>query len=279
MSLTTKSGQNIAPLFYGTAWKKASTARLVGLALKHGFRAIDTACQPRHYNEEQVGEAVSKSNIPREDLFLQTKFTMVGGQDPDTVPYDVNASLEEQVRQSFAKSLQNLRTDYLDSLLLHSPARTLKDNLSMLSVLNEFKNKGKVRYLGISNIYSISVLKSICVSVPESTIQIIQNRFYPETSYDVDIRQYCQENGMIYQSFWTLTGNLHILRSRVVKDIAAKYGMSPECVFYRFCVQEGITVLDGTTSEQHMKEDLSVVNEDNFALDQDDMNQIRTLLY
>lgn len=279
MSLTTKSGQNIAPLFYGTAWKKASTARLVGLALKHGFRAIDTACQPRHYNEEQVGEAVSKSNIPREDLFLQTKFTMVGGQDPDTVPYDVNASLEEQVRQSFAKSLQNLRTDYLDSLLLHSPARTLKDNLSMLSVLNEFKNKGKVRYLGISNIYSISVLKSICVSVPESTIQIIQNRFYPETSYDVDIRQYCQENGMIYQSFWTLTGNLHILRSRVVKDIAAKYGMSPECVFYRFCVQEGITVLDGTTSEQHMKEDLNVVNEDNFALDQDDMNQIRTLLY
>jgi diketogulonate reductase-like aldo/keto reductase len=278
MSLTTKSGQRVAPLFYGTAWKKASTTALVALALQHGFRAIDTACQPRHYNEELVGEAVSKANIPRQDLFLQTKFTMLGGQDPNNVPYDADANLEEQVRQSFAKSLQNLRTDYLDALLLHSPARTLEDNISILSVLNEFKSKGAVRHLGISNIYSISALKTICDSVPRSTVQIIQNRFYPDTGYDVEIRQYCKDNGMTYQSFWTLTGNPHIVQSRLVQRIAAKRGMTPEGVFYRFCIQEGITVLDGTKSEQHMDEDLSIATQHKFALEEDDMKNIRAML-
>jgi diketogulonate reductase-like aldo/keto reductase len=125
-ALTTKSGRLAPPLFYGTAWKKAATASLVALALKNGFRAIDTACQPRHYSENLVGDAIAQSStIHREDLFLQTKFTLPGGQDRNSIPYDVNAPVEEQVRQSLAKSLQNLRTDYLDSLLLHSPARTL----------------------------------------------------------------------------------------------------------------------------------------------------------
>ena len=278
MSLTTKSGQKVAPLFYGTAWKKASTASLVALALKHGFRAIDTACQPKHYNEELVGDAVAKAGIPREDLFLQTKFTMPSGQDPNNIPYDINASLEEQVRQSFSKSLQNLRTEYLDALLLHSPARTLGENVSILNVLSEFKKNGKVRYLGISNIYSLSALETICSHVPKSTIQIIQNRFYPDSGHDVDLRQYCKENGMTYQSVWTLTGNPHILRSPTVRRIAANRGISAEGVFYRFCVQEGITVLDGTTSEQHMDDDLSVIRDPQFKLDESDMSSIRALL-
>src|SRR5271169_5710586 len=121
-NMTTKSGRLAPPLFYGTAWKKAATTSLVALAIKTGFRAIDTACQPRHYSENLVGEALAQSHVNREDIFLQTKFTLPGGQDRSSIPYDINAPLEEQVRQSFAKSLQNLRTDYLDAVLLHSPA-------------------------------------------------------------------------------------------------------------------------------------------------------------
>jgi diketogulonate reductase-like aldo/keto reductase len=281
MTLTTKSGQAVAPLFYGTAWKKAATTSLVALALKTGFRAIDTACQPKHYREDLVGEALAKTypTIPREDLFIQTKFTQKGGQDPYNIPYDKNASPEEQCRQSFAKSLQNLQTDYLDAVLLHSPARTVDDTVSLFNVLNDFKSKDKVRYLGISNIYALSKLQEIIARVPKSTIQIIQNRFYRDTGYDVDIRKYCKEHGIIYQSFWTLSANSLVTHRRSVHDIAKRMGTTPECVFYRFCVQEGITVLDGTTSEEHMKQDLEVVTEDRFALTEEEKDSIRGTLW
>lgn len=278
-AFTTRSGTLVAPLFYGTAWKKAATTALVTLALKHGFRAIDTACQPRHYSENLVGDAVAQSDaIHRENIFLQTKFTLPGGQDLVSIPYDINSPLEDQVRQSFAKSLENLRTDYIDAVLLHSAAKTIENTLSIINVLNDFKKNGQVRYLGISNIYSLPMLKEICNRVPPSTIQIIQNRFYADSGYDVGIREYCKEKGMMYQSFWTLSANPHILRSRVVRQAAERIGASVEGTFYRFCIQEGITVLDGTTSEKHMKEDLEVSMEDKFALNEREMADIRALL-
>jgi diketogulonate reductase-like aldo/keto reductase len=278
MSLTTKSGAKVAPLFYGTAWKKSSTAALVSLALKSKFRAIDTAGQPKHYDEQLVGEAVVSSNIPREDLFLQTKFTQSDGQDIRTIPYDATASLETQVRQSVQKSLQNLRTEYLDSVLLHSPARTLGDTISIINILAEYKSSGKIRYLGISNIYYLPTLRAICAAFPPATIQIVQNRFYSQTGYDVELRQYCKQSGITYQSFWTLTANPHVLQSRFVKEIASKRGMTVENVFYRFCTQEGITVLDGTRSEQHMLEDLEAVTNDKYTLTEEEMVVIQTLL-
>jgi len=276
--LTTKSGRVAPPLFYGTAWKKAETAALVALALKQGFRAIDTACQPKHYSEDLVGEGFVQSGVNREDVFLQTKFTQLEGQDPNNVPYDVHSPLEEQVRQSFAKSLQNLRTDYLDAVLLHSPARTVDKTVSIINVLNEFKSNGQVRHLGISNVYSLPMLKDVCERVPPSTIQIIQNRFYQHSYYDVSIREYCKENGVMYQSFWTLSANPHILHSSIVERIARRIGASSEGVFYRFCIQEGITVLDGTTSEEHMKEDLKVSTDDKFVLRRNELIDIRELL-
>ena len=279
MTLTSKSGQTVGPLFYGTAWKKAATASLVSLAVKHGFRAIDTACQPKHYSENLVGEGIAAvPSVSREDLFLQTKFTLPSGQDPNNIPYDMNAPLEDQVRQSFAKSLKNLQTSYLDAVLLHAPARTVEQTITILNVLDEFKRKGEVRYLGISNIYSLAMLKDICTRMP-STVQIVQNRFYPATGYDTGLRGYCKENGIVYQSFWTLSGNPHILRSRVLMNVANRIGATVEGTFYRFCVQEGITVLDGTTSEEHMQEDLEVVREDKFALKEEEMENIRGLLH
>src|SRR5687767_8148265 len=112
--LTTSANIKMPRLIYGTAWKKEKTAELVIKAVKTGFRGIDTACQPRHYNEPLVGEALEelkKSGIEREALFLQTKFTSLGGQDPNQTPYDKNAPLEKQVAQSFEVSQKNLRTN------------------------------------------------------------------------------------------------------------------------------------------------------------------------
>jgi len=86
-------------------------------AVKAGFRGIDTACQPKHYNEPGVGDALVKlyneNVVKREDIFLQTKFTPVHGQDKDSIPYDPTQPLSDQVQQSFQVSCKNLHTDYL----------------------------------------------------------------------------------------------------------------------------------------------------------------------
>src|ERR1700729_11476 len=98
----------IPRIIYGTAWKKADTARLVRLAIQSGFRGIDTACQPKHYDEAGVGAGVAaglKQGLTRADLYLQTKFTSLSGQDPNRIPYDPKASLADQITQSVAASL------------------------------------------------------------------------------------------------------------------------------------------------------------------------------
>lgn len=119
---------NIPKLIYGTAWKKDETARLVELAVKSGFRAIDTACQPRHYNEKGIGDALQnlyKEGFKREEIFLETKFTPKDGQDLNNIPYNPEDPLEKQILDSFEVSLKNLQTTYLDSYILHSPISLL----------------------------------------------------------------------------------------------------------------------------------------------------------
>lgn len=119
-------------LKYGTAWKKDRTADLVTKAIKAGFRHIDTACQPRHYHEAGTGDgwvaAAKELGLARTDIWLQTKFSGLNAHDPNNVPYDVTASLEDRVRQSLKKSLENLKTDYIDSLIMHGPENNWDDH-------------------------------------------------------------------------------------------------------------------------------------------------------
>merc|ERR1711933_158692 len=119
-------------LKYGTAWKKERTKTLVYEAIQAGFRHIDTACQPKHYNEAGVGEvwklASENLKLNRRNIWLQTKFTSLNGQDPNNVPYDKDAPLDEQVRQSLRKSLENLQTDYIDSWVIHGLEDTWEKN-------------------------------------------------------------------------------------------------------------------------------------------------------
>src|ERR1700685_3899683 len=128
-------------IIYGTAWKKAATENLVSLAIQNGFRGIDTACQPKHYEEARVGAGVAASmskGLTRPDLYLQTKFTSLSGQDPNRIPYDPKAPLPDQVAESIAASLKNLQTDYLDCVLLHSPMPTMALTLSVWSTLESY---------------------------------------------------------------------------------------------------------------------------------------------
>src|SRR5437588_7210067 len=97
-------GIRVPRFLYGTAWKEEETQRLTELALRQGFRGIDTANQRRHYHEAAVGQAVAAAVasglVTRADLFLQTKFTSRRGQD-HRLPYDADAAIPVQVEQSF----------------------------------------------------------------------------------------------------------------------------------------------------------------------------------
>jgi diketogulonate reductase-like aldo/keto reductase len=119
-------GIRVPRFLFGTAWKEDQTQPLTEMAIRLGFRGIDTANQRRHYHEAAVGQAIAASIgrglVTRHDLFLQTKFTFRRGQD-HRLPYDPSDSIPEQVEQSFASSLEHLGTDAIDSYVLHGPTQ------------------------------------------------------------------------------------------------------------------------------------------------------------
>jgi len=248
------------PIIYGTAWKKTDTAALVELALRQGFRGIDTACQPKHYHEAGVGEGVASclsETLTRAGLYLQTKFTPLAGQDPTRVPYDPKATLSEQVAQSIAVSLKNLRTTYVDCLLLHSPLANAKQTLEVWRAMESLVDSRTVLQLGISNCYAFESLQALHAAARIKP-SVVQNRFYDQTGYDREIRAFCRSNRITYQSFWTLTANPHILTHATVKRLATQYTRTPEQILFRYLTQIEVVPLTGTRSEAHMREDLEI---------------------
>ena len=116
----------------------------------------------------------------------------------------------------------------------------------------EFVKEGKVRNIGISNCYSLEYLTKL-FEAAEVKPRFLQNRFYAESGYDKEIRVFCKNKGISYQSFWTLTANPHILQSKTVLELSNKHKKTPAQVFYAVLIGEGIIPLIGTKSEQHMR--------------------------
>jgi diketogulonate reductase-like aldo/keto reductase len=276
-TVVTAAAVRMPRILYGTAWKKDLTEGLVQAAIRHGFRGVDTACQPKHYHEAGVGAAVAAciaSGIPRKEFFLQTKFTSVSGQDPKRIPYDPHASLADQVAQSFEVSLENLRTNYVDSLVLHSPYPRAEQTFAAWRALEALVDRGSVRQLGISNCYSLDILKTLH-DASRIKPAVVQNRFHAETGYDRELRAFCREEGIVYQSFWTLTANPRLLADKVLQSLASAYDRTPEQILFRYLTQVDVVPLTGTTSESHMRQDLAIFE---FELSATQLQAITTLL-
>jgi|SRR5579871_2639497 len=265
-TLTCSADGSIPRLLYGTAWKKAATTTLVQTAIRLGFRGIDTACQPKHYDESGVGKAVAAclrgdraagGRLARAELYLQTKFTPLSGHDPARIPYDPAAPLPEQVRQSFETSLRNLQTNYVDGLLLHSPLPSAAQTLQVWQAMEALVDAGAVRHLGISNCYRLELLRALRDSARIKPT-LVQNRFYADTGYDREIRAFCRQQRIVYQSFWTLTANPHALAHRTVAALASMYRRTAPQILFRYLTQAGVVPLTGTRSQAHMREDLSI---------------------
>jgi diketogulonate reductase-like aldo/keto reductase len=244
-------------IMYGTAWKEERTAERTSLALGEGFSAIDTANQRRHYVEAGVGAAVAGSGRARKDLFLQTKFTYQRGQD-HRLPYDPSADLATQVRQSLQSSLEHLRTDYVDSYLLHGPASSTgwsDDDREVWRAMEEICRQEQARHLGVSNV-SLEQLEALCA---EAEVQpaFVQNRCYARDGWDRGVRRFCRERGIVYQGFSLLTANRRQLTHPAVTAAAERAGTTIAQVVFRFAAAVGMLPLTGTTDPAHMREDLA----------------------
>ena len=277
MNLTAYNQVSVPNLMYGTAWKKASTKELVQLAVASGFRAIDTANQLIHYEEALVGEALQaleQQGVRRESLFLQTKFTSVDGQDHRT-PYDPTADLTTQVRQSFESSLNHLGTAYLDCYVLHAPfqRRGLGDaDWEVWTAMEELYESGKTKMIGISNV-AADQLEELCDKANHKPM-VVQNRCFAALGWDKQVRDICQAHGIIYQGFSLLTANREVLVDPEIRAIARRLGAGVAQVIFRFAMQIGMLPLTGTTSQQHMKEDLQA---EQFTLSADEIQRIETI--
>jgi diketogulonate reductase-like aldo/keto reductase len=272
-------GIEVPRFLYGTAWKEDQTERLTELALRQGFRGIDTANQRRHYDEAAVGRgiaaAIKSGLVSRNDLFLQTKFTFLAGQD-NRLPYERNAPVATQVAQSFASSLGHLGTDRIDSYVLHGPSQ--RNGLGTADwaawrAMEAMHDGGRVRCLGVSNV-SLDQLKQLC---REARVlpKFVQNRCYAVHCWDRGVRALCRANGIVYQGFSLLTANRDAMSHPAMARIAQRYGRTVSQIVFRFALDVGMIALTGTANADHMRADLDIFD---FGLDADEVRQIEGLL-
>lgn len=272
-------GLQVPAFMYGTAWKEDETTRCVLDAINAGFRAIDTANQRKHYNEQGVGKALQRaydSNlVQRSDLFLQTKYTYIAGQD-SRLPYDPQADFATQVAQSFAKSQEHLGTDVIDSYVLHGPSRRAglsDDDWQVWGAMEAIKNAGHVRVLGVSNV-GLDQIKQL-VQHAEIKPSFVQNRCYAQTGWDKNVRSYCREQDIVYQGFSLLTANQPIFSDPWFHELLQTRKMTAAQAVFRFATQVGMLPLTGTTDPAHMLEDLQCFQAD---LSPDEISKMETIL-
>ncbi len=271
------NGVPIPNFMYGTAWKQEHTTRHVRDAVRAGFRAIDTANQIIHYHEALVGDALlalAEEGITRDHLFLQTKFTSVSGQDHRT-PYDPKASVTRQVEQSFAGSLEHLRTEHLDSYVLHGPSAREgldRDDWEIWRTMERLYQSGRARMIGISNVRPAQ-LQRLCEHAAVAPM-VVQNRCYAALGWDREVRTLCKTHRIIYQGFSLLTANPGVFADPAVNAMAKRAGTGPAQIIFRFAQQVGMLPLTGTTNTQHMKDDLAIGA---FTLTDEELARIDTL--
>jgi diketogulonate reductase-like aldo/keto reductase len=251
----------IPDFLYGTAWKEDRTATLTELALHAGFRAVDTANQRRHYNEAGVGEGLRTAYragiATRADLFLQTKFTYPRGQD-HRVPYNPAASVTVQVAQSLASSLEHLATDHVDSYMLHGPSSSYDwtdTDAEAWDAMRKERDAGRTRLLGVSNV-SLSHLQQMEAAHAELPV-FVQNRCFARLGWDREVRLFCHQRKIIYQGFSLLTANPEVLQHPPLIALAAQLNATPAQVVFSFARAVGVLPLAGTSSPEHMKQDLA----------------------
>lgn len=251
----TANGASIPAIGFGTfRIPGADVLRIVPHALKAGFRHIDTA--QIYGNEPEVGDAIAGSGVARSDIFLTTKVWVENYRHDAFV-----ASVEE--------SLKKLKTDYVD-LLLHWPNEAVS-LAEQIGALNEVKQAGKVRHIGVSNFNT--ALMAEAVSLSKAPIVTNQIEYHPYIDQKVVIEA-ARTAGMAVTGYYGMADG-KVFTDPVLKDIAASHGKSVAQVVLRWLVQQdGIVALSKTIGEARVTENLAIFD---FALSADEMAAIHGL--
>lgn len=233
---------------------KEDTKQAVLEALKVGYRHIDTA--QSYFNEAEVGEAISESGIPREEIFLTTKIWI------DNYGY-------EKAKASIDESLRKLKTDYVDLFLLHQP---FSDYYGAYRALEDAYKAGKARAIGVSNFYPDRL--SDIVAFTEIKPQVNQVETHP-FNQQIEAQENMIKNNVQLESWASFAeGRNNIFTNPVLMDIAKKYNRSTAQVMIRWQVQRGIVCLTKSVKPERMAENFDVMN---YELSADDMARIQSL--
>ena len=230
---------------------KDECERCVRDALEVGYRSIDTA--QSYFNEEEVGKAIEKSGIDRKEIFLTSKVWI------EHFGY-------EECKKSVLESVEKLRTDYLDLMLLHQP---FGDTYGAWRALEELYKEGKLHAIGISNHYTDRMVEfanftNIKPMVNQmETHPLNQQKTLKEWADKYDIRL----------EAWAPFGEGRngLFENEVLKMIGQKYGKTTAQVMLRWHIQRGVIVIPKSVHKERMIENFNVFD---FALDENDMNQI-----
>ncbi|KAH8556234.1 2,5-didehydrogluconate reductase [Umbelopsis sp. PMI_123] len=256
MSLTLQSthklndGNEIPALGFGVYQSEPGdeTEQAVIMALEAGYRHIDTASC--YYNEESVGSALKKCNIPRSEIWITTKL------------WDTDQGYDK-AKEACYESLRKLELDYVDLYLIHSPGPGKKLRSESWRALEDLQKEGKVRSIGVSN-YGIHHLKEV---FEVGSIKPVINQI-EVTPYQVreELCRFCQENGVLVEAYSPLTMGLKLKEPRLNK-IAQKYGKQPAQILIRWSLQRGLLPLPKSVKKQRIIDNSNVFDFDISAQD------------
>lgn len=233
---------------------KEECERCVIDALAVGYRSIDTA--QSYFNEEQVGNALVKSGIPREDVFLTTKVWV------EHYGY-------EEAKKSVLESMRKLKTDYLDLVLLHQP---FSDYYGAYRALEDLYEEGKLRAIGVSNFYPDRLVDIASFSRVKPMVNQVETHPFNQ---QVEAKKWMDKYGIQLEAWAPFgEGRGGLFENPVLVQIAEKYKKTTAQIILRWHIQRGVIVIPKSTHKTRMAENLSIFD---FALEQADMDRISTL--
>lgn len=224
-------------------------------AIEVGYRHFDTA--QSYFNEEEVGDAIAETIIPRENLFITTKVWL------SNYGY-------ENTKTSIKISLEKMKLDYLDLVLLHQP---FGDVFGSYKALVDLQKEGKIRAIGVSNFNELRLADII--SFQDTVPQINQIEINPFHQREEDL-QNALSRGNVQLEAWApfAEGENGIFENEILSVIGKKYGKSPAQVILRWLYERGIVSLAKSLKKDRMKQNIDIFN---FSLTSEDKEQIGTL--
>lgn len=223
-------------------------------ALEVGYRSIDTA--QSYFNEEQVGSAIVKSGVPREEIFLTTKVWV------EHYGY-------ENAKKSVLDSMEKLRTDYLDLILLHQP---FADYYGAYRALEELYDEGKVKAIGVSNFYPDRLVDIASFSRIKPMVNQVETHPHDQ---QVLAKEYMDKYGVQIEAWAPFgEGRGGLFTDETLTKIGAKYGKTTAQVMLRWHIQRGVVVIPKSVHKERMIENFNVFD---FRLSDEDMQLISTM--